>query len=195
MYGPDPASNPRLATLVNAAKKAGLPKVTMESAIARGAGKSLSGASLEPVTIEAMVPPSVAAIIECQTDNRLRTLADVRLIIKNFGGTVSPTSHLFERRGKVIFNKSESVNEGDIFDRVIDASATDFEFEDDGRVLVVYTDPQQTSSAVEALANVDGLRHESSEIIWHPNSETLVQDASTEVLADFVGKDDSIYYL
>ena len=187
MHGADTASNPRLAALVTAAKKAGLPKATMESAIARGAGKSLSGASLESVTIEAMLPSSVAAIIECQTDNKLRTLADVRLIVKDFGGTVSPTNHLFERRGRIIFEKADGVGEEDIFDQAIEAGACDVEIEDDGQ-LVVYTEPQRTSSAAEALAKRAGLRLESSDIIWFPNTETLVEAAPADVLGDFVGK-------
>jgi len=158
----------------------------MESAIARGAGKSLSGASLESVTIEAMLPSSVAAIIECQTDNKLRTMADVRLIIKDCGGTVSPTNHLFERRGRIRLKKAESLGEEDILDEVIEAGASDVETEDDSH-LVVYTEPQQTSSAAEALAKLAGLRLESSDIIWYPKAETLVKDAPDDMLEDFVG--------
>jgi len=158
----------------------------MESAIARGAGKSLSGASLESVTIEAMLPSSVAAIIECQTDNKLRTMADVRLIIKDCGGTISPTNHLFERRGRIRLKKAESLGEEDIFDEVIEAGASDVETEDDSH-LVVYTEPQQTSSVAEALAKLAGLQLESSDIIWYPKAETLVKDAPEDMLEDFVG--------
>ena len=71
-YGPDINTNPRLAGLVVHAKKAGFPKSSIESAIARGQGVSPSGAMLETMTIEAMIPPSIAAVIECQTDSKAR---------------------------------------------------------------------------------------------------------------------------
>ena len=167
----------------------------MESAIARGAGKSLTGATLESVMIEAMLPSSVAAIIECQTDNRLRTRADIRHIVKESGGTVSPTKHLFERQGKIKVKKAEGVAEEDILDQAIEAGAWDVEFDDEGQQIVIYTDPQRTSSVAEALAKVDGIRHESSDIVWFPNKETLVRNAPSEVLADIVGKYQQIQFL
>lgn len=159
----------------------------MESATARGVGKSLNGVKLESVTIEAILPSSVAAIIEFQTDNRLRTLADVRLIVKDFGGTVSPTNHLFERRGRIIFKKTGTVDEEVVFDHVIEAGALDVEIEDNGQI-VVYTEPQRTSSTAEALASTAGLQHERSDVIWYPNTETLVHNVSPDTVADFVGK-------
>lgn len=70
VYGPDPASNPQLAAVVATAKEQGVPKATIENAIARGQGISPKGAALENLTIEAMIPPSVAIIIECQTDSK-----------------------------------------------------------------------------------------------------------------------------
>lgn len=159
----------------------------MESAIARGAGKSLSGVSLENLTIEAMLPSSVATVIECQTDNRLRTMADVRHIIKELGGTVSPTTHMFERRGRITLEKAEHLKEEDVLDQAIEAGASDLETEGNDH-LIIYTEPQQTSSAAEALAKVAGLRLESLDIIWYPKADSLVQGVSDEVLEDFVGK-------
>jgi len=114
-------------------------------------------------------------------------MADVRLIIKDHGGTVSPTNHLFERRGRIRVEKAESLKEEDVLDEIIEAGASDVETEDNSH-LVVYTEPQQTSSTAEALAKVDGLRLESSDIIWYPKAETLVKDAPNDVLEDFVGK-------
>lgn len=95
VYGPDPDSNPQLAAIVATAKKQGVPKATIENAIARGQGISPKGTALESLTIEAIIPPSVATIIECQTESKLKTLADIRLLIKYFGGSVTPTTHLF----------------------------------------------------------------------------------------------------
>src|SRR5436190_22490915 len=86
---------------------AGFPKSSIEAAIARGQGISFTGAALESVILEAILPPSVAFVIDCQTDSKLRLLQDLRLIIKNYGGTVTPTSYLFEKKGIIVFEKDE----------------------------------------------------------------------------------------
>ncbi|KAL8847069.1 MAG: hypothetical protein Q9198_011251, partial [Flavoplaca austrocitrina] len=83
--GGDPTSNSELSTLMAQAKKAGLPKDLIERAIARGKGVSLSGDPLQTLTVEAMLPASVSTIIECQTDNKKRTLEDLRLLVKEAG--------------------------------------------------------------------------------------------------------------
>ena len=186
MHGADPATNPRLAALVTIAKKSGLPKTTLEGAIARGAGKSLSGVALEAVTIEAMMPSSVAAIIECQTDNKLRTLSDIRYVIKDFGGTVTPTNHLFERLGQIKLEATKSMREEDMFDRAVESGATDVEVAEDGNY-VVYTEPQQTASAGERLAKITGLQIMSSDIIWLPKAESKVENSVDGALDEFVG--------
>lgn len=186
MHGADPATNPRLAALVTIAKKSGLPKATLEGAIARGAGKSLSGVALESVTIEAMMPSSVAAIIECQTDSKLRTLSDIRYIIKDFGGTVTPTIHLFERLGQIKLERTKGVREEDVFDQAIESGATDVQVAEDGNY-VVYTEPQQTASAGEALAKVTGLQIVGSDIVWLPKAESKVENTVDGTLDEFIG--------
>ena len=186
VHGADPNTNPRLAALVAIAKKSGLPKTTLEGAIARGAGKSLSGANLEAVSIEAMMPSSVAAIIECQTDNKLRTLSDIRYIIKDFGGTVTPTNHLFERLGKIKLERAEDVKEEHVFDQAIECGATDVEVAEDGN-LVIYTEPQQTVSVAETLAKMTRLQVTSSDIIWLPKAETKVENTLDRALDEFIG--------
>ena len=186
VHGADPNTNPRLAALVAIAKKSGLPKTTLEGAIAGAAGKSLSGVSLEAVSIEAMMPSSVAAIIECQTDNKLRTLSDIRYIIKDFGGTVTPTNHLFERLGQIKLKRAEDVREEDMFDQAIECGATDVEVAEDGN-LVIYTEPQQTVSVAETLAKMTKLQVTSSDIIWLPKAETKVENTLDGALDEFVG--------
>ncbi|TKA71829.1 hypothetical protein B0A49_06172, partial [Cryomyces minteri] len=101
VYGPDPNINPRLAHAIATAKKSGFAKASIEAAIARGQGVSASGAKLESLTIEAILPPSVAVVIDCETDNKLRTLADVRLLIKHYEGNVTPTNYLFAKKGRI----------------------------------------------------------------------------------------------
>ncbi|EPS41096.1 hypothetical protein H072_5027 [Dactylellina haptotyla CBS 200.50] len=94
-YGYDPKTNPRLKLLLDAAKKSGMSGTSMENAVKRGQGLSISGKPLEMVLIEGMTPHGVSFIVECYTDNKLRTLQDVRLIINKSGGKATPVQYLF----------------------------------------------------------------------------------------------------
>ena len=175
--------NPRLAAIISAAKKQGVPKQSIENAIARGQGVSLTGAALENVTIEAMFPP-VAVIVECQTDNRLRTLADMRLLVKECGGTMTPTSHIFDRKGRIVFERSDTVREEDIFDETIEAGAIDVWTKEDGSI-VVLAKANETVAVADALSKSTGLKVQSSEIIWDPKKDMVVSKASNDTLDSF----------
>ncbi|PGH17257.1 hypothetical protein AJ80_04899 [Polytolypa hystricis UAMH7299] len=175
--GPDPKSNPRLALAISNAKKINMPRTTVESAIARGQGKSTSGVALEPVTIEAMLPPSVAILVECLSDQKARTLQDLRIIIKDAGGTVTPTAYLFEKKGKVTFQPKDDLNVDDYLEPAIDAGAVDVDADDEGR-LIVYTEPTETTVVGDKLVESTGLKIESSDIMWDPNKDTMVQITS-----------------
>ena len=185
-HGADPQFNPRLANVITAAKKQGLPKASIENAIARGQGRSPTGTALESLTIEAMFPPSVAVIVECQTDSKARTLNDLKLVIKESGGTMTPTSHMFDRKGKVVLEGSKDVGEEEIFDQAVEAGAIDVQMEDDGKV-VVYAESSQTTAVAETLAKSSGLKVESLDIVWDPKEDMMVDVASSETLDSFLG--------
>ncbi|CAF9906529.1 MAG: Translational activator of mitochondrially encoded cytochrome c oxidase I [Alectoria fallacina] len=186
-YGADPQFNPRLASVITAAKKQGFPKASIENAIARGQGRSPTGAALDSLTIEAMVPPSVAIIVECQTDSKARTLGDMKSAIKDYGGTMTPTSHMFDRKGKIVFEGSKNIGEEEMFDQAIEAGAIDVQMEDDGTV-VVYAESSQTTAVANAMAKSSGLKVESLDIIWDPKEDTMVNVASPEALDSFLGR-------
>ena len=186
-YGPDPQLNSRLADIVTKAKKLGFPKASIDNAIARGQGVSPSGATLDTVTIEAMLPSSVAVIVECQTDSKLRTLADIRQILKDNGGIATPTSHLFERKGKVVLEKTSSAGETEVFDRAVEAGAVDVDHDEEGNI-VITTEPNETSAVGNALAQSLGNKVRSSEVIWKPKEEVMVNLTSSESLNNFLGK-------
>lgn len=171
--GPDPAFNPRLVAAIANAKKGSLTKSSIESAIARGQGRSTSGAALESLTIEAMLPFSVGAVIECETDTKLRTLQDIRAMIGRRGGSITPTSFLFERKGKVVFEKQDGISTDEVLDQAIEAGATDVDVEDDGR-LVVETEPSELSLVTQRLSKSLGLKVESLDIIHDPKEDTMV---------------------
>ena len=177
--------NPRLADVVAKAKKIGFPKASIESAIARGQGVSPSGAALENLTVEAMVPPSVSVIVECQTDSKLRTLSDVRLAIKDAGGTVTPTNHLFERKGRIVLRNPNGMEETEIFDQAIEAGAIDVETGEDGAI-VVSTESSQTTAIANILRQTTDLEVNSSDIVWDPKEDMMVDVSSRDGLDAFL---------
>ena len=173
-HGPDQTANPRLAGLIAAAKKVGFPKASIESAIARGQGQSLSGAALESLTVEVLLPPAIAAIIECQTDSKARTLQDLREVFKDYGATMTPTNYLFERKGRITFEASQDLDEDAFLEQAIEAGALDVERGEDGLV-IVYTKPADLTSVAAAMEPALGLKVESSEFIWDPKEDTKVE--------------------
>ena len=137
-----------------------------------------------------MLPPSIAAIIECQTDSRLRTLADIRYLIKEAGGTVTPTNHLFDKRGRIVFGNAKQVSDQDIFDRAIEAGVLDITMTDDGKFEVL-TEPGQTAAIAKTLSDSLDLAVQSSAIIWVPKDDTMVEIENEEQsgpLNQFLGK-------
>ncbi|MBU1291938.1 YebC/PmpR family DNA-binding transcriptional regulator [Patescibacteria group bacterium] len=99
--GGDPSSNPRLRVAIETAQKANMPKDKIEHAIKRGAGQ-LDGAVMEEITYEAYGPAGIALIIEGITDNKNRTLSEIKSILNKFGGKlaeIGSVKYMFERQG------------------------------------------------------------------------------------------------
>lgn len=154
----------------------------------RGQGLSVTGQALESVTLEAMLPGSVAAVIECQTDQKARVLQDVRYLIKDGGGSVTPTTYLFQKKGRVVMEQKDGLNPDGYLDQAIEAGAADLTADEQGR-LVIFTDPSETKKVGEAFSKLSGLSIEELGIFWDPNTDTLVtvQDESqTKALDDLL---------
>ncbi|KAI9754963.1 MAG: hypothetical protein M1815_005277 [Lichina confinis] len=188
-FGADPADNPRLAAAISEAKQAGFPKASIEVAIARGQGVTAAGKPLESMLIEAVVPPSVAVVIDCQTDSKLRTLQEVRATIKYHEGALSPIGYMFNKRGRITFEPDERGRTADdVLDEALEAGAEDIETTDDGNI-VVYTEPSRTASVATELTTSLGLRLHCSEILWLPASDTMVEapsEGTVRQLGEFV---------
>ena len=174
LSGANPEMNPRLALALTTAKKNAVPKASIDAAIARGQGLSSTGAALESLLLEAILPPSIATIIECQTDNKLRALADLRLLVKEAGGQVSTVSFMFEKKGRIILRKKEGIGMDEVFEPALDAGVQDVQEDEEGRV-VLFTEPAQTKTIAEQLARELGMEIEESEIIYDPNEDTKVE--------------------
>ena len=111
----------------------------------------------------------------------------MRLAIKDFGGTVTPASHFFERRGKLVFENANGLSESEIFDKAIEAAATDVQVEEDGTVFV-YTKPNQTKATAQTLSDVLGLKVQSSDLVWDPKEDTRVEVDSMDELEAFLDR-------
>ena len=175
-YGPDPKFNPRLADLVASAQRSGLLKSTIKAAIDRGQGISPSGAQLVPLTIEFMLPPRVAAIVECQTAQKNRTMMAIQEILKDHGATMTPTSYMFERKGKIAFESVAAERYDEVFEMAIELGALDVGSESSaaGERFLVYTQPDEMASIGEKLCRQLGLKMEGQALIWDPNSDNKV---------------------
>ena len=164
--------NSRLANAIVVAKKGQLSKTAIEHAIAKGQGKCPSGQALENVTVEVMLPHGVAAMIECQTDNKARTLMDIRYLITKAGGTTTPTAFMFEKKGRVSFEEQDELGVEDASEAAIEAGALDIF--SDGNKLVIETEPADVMAIAQNLQKKLELQVEKAEVVYVPNEGSVV---------------------
>ncbi|KHN95142.1 uncharacterized protein MAM_07027 [Metarhizium album ARSEF 1941] len=175
MYGDDVKSNPQLANAIAAATKASVPKALVEAAIARGQGRSAAGAQLESMTFEVLMPPNIALIADIETDNKTRTLHDVKYAVKRAGGVVGSTSFYFSRRGRTIFKKKHGgPTLSDLLEEAIEHDGADDVQELPDGDLLVLTQPAHLMAITEALCKKFELEVVESDIIWAANEDTKV---------------------
>jgi transcriptional/translational regulatory protein YebC/TACO1 len=157
-----------------------MPKANIDVAIARGQGKSESGAGLETATLEVMMAPSIAMVVDIETDNKQRALKNLRHTIKKYGGTVTPTAFLFTRQGRAVLRyEDEKGDFDDIMMQALDAGAEDVERDDDGNI-VVWTQPNMTHQVAQDLAKTLNLEILSSDILWSCTSDKAkINDSET----------------
>ncbi|KAM0434473.1 hypothetical protein ACHAPT_003569 [Fusarium lateritium] len=183
MYGDDLKFNAQLASAISAATKASIPKNLIEAAIARGQGRSATGAQLESMSLEVLMPPSIAMIIDAETDNKTRTLHDLRLVVKKAGGVVGSTTFYFTRRGRAVFKAKEGgPTLSDVLDEAIEHDGLeDVEQLPEGDFLV-WTQPNTLAAITEALSKKFEFEVLDSDIVWAPNDDTMVSvDKPNEV--------------
>lgn len=148
--GGDADSNPRLRTAVNAARAENMPADNIKRAIQRGTGE-LPGVTYEELTLEGYGPGGVAVLLEITTDNRNRTVSEIRhLMAKNNGnmGEAGSVAWMFRKQGSISVPKAK-VNEDDLMGIVLEAGADDLR--DDGSNWEVLTPPQAYEAVLQAL--------------------------------------------
>jgi len=167
--GGDPGMNPRLRLAVDKATDNNMPKDTIERAAKRGAG-ALEGATYEEIRYEGYGINGAAVIVDCMTDNRTRTVADVRHAFSKYGGnlgTDGSVAFLFKHCGQIVFAPGTSENK--VMEAAIDAGADDVITHEDGSLEVV-TGPYDFIAVKAALAKA-GLKPEFAEVTMKPAAE------------------------
>jgi len=152
--GGDPDGNPRLRTAVAKAKSVSLPAENIKRAIQKGTGE-LPGVSYEEITYEGYGPGGVAVIIECLTDNRNRTVSEIRNIFSKAGsnmGEAGCVSWMFHKKGYLVVNKAKA-NEDQLMTLALDAGAEDMQVEDENFVITTaLSDFEKVKKALEDAA-------------------------------------------
>ena len=173
--GGDPKMNPRLRTAIDKALDANMTRDTIDRAIKRGTGE-LEGAQYEEVHYEGYGPGGVAVIVECQTDNRTRTVGEVRHAFAKQGGNLGQdgsVSYLFKRLG--VLSYAPGTGEDKLMEAALEAGADDVAAQDDGSIEVL-TSPEGFSAAVEAMGRA-GFKPDHAEITQRAgNAITLAGD-------------------
>ena len=183
--GGDPEGNPRLRTAIDKAKGENMPKDSIERAVKKGVG-DLDGVNYEEGTFEGYGPGGVAVIVEFMTDNRTRTVADVRHIFTKHNGNLGvngSVSFLFDRKGLISFATENDFDT--IFEAALEAGAEDVK--DEGDAYEVITDPVNFIEVREALATA-GLRWDNAEITLIPQTMVALEGKQAEQMLKMMDK-------
>ncbi|MFT3696044.1 MAG: YebC/PmpR family DNA-binding transcriptional regulator [Kofleriaceae bacterium] len=188
--GADPAGNARLRVAIDAARKASLPRDTLERSIKRGAGLLDEGQTFETVTYEGFAPHQVPVVVECLTDNKNRTATNIRHHFRK--GQMSPVTWDFTHVGIV-----DASGEGDPEEVAIEAGAQDCEPDGEGGTRF-YTEPSDLDAVTKALTaknwSVGTMR-----IGWRPKNPVKLTDAAAraevEEFLTALDEDDDVQHL
>lgn len=178
--GGEPGNNPRLRKAIADAKAQSMPGDTIKNAIKRGTGE-IEGAAYEDVLYEGTGPAGTLFLVEGQTDNRNRTVAEIRKIFeKNNGnlGGAGVAAWAFDRKGLITIDKS-AANEDQLMDVAVGAGAEDYA--DDGEVWSVTTPPDSLNNVIDALEKAS-IPTKGAQLAYVPKTKKPVSGRDAEVL-------------
>lgn len=176
--GADPTNNPALRTAIDKALGANMKKDTIENTIKKASG-AMDGVNYEEVRYEGYGPGGTAVMVDCLTDNRNRTVAEVRHAFSKAGGnlgTDGSVAYMFRKVG--IISYPAGSDEDAVMEAALDAGAEDVITNDDGSI-DVFTDPQDYLNVKEAMVAA-GLEPENSEVTMHADNKTDLDEATAE---------------
>ncbi len=180
--GGDPNSNLRLQYAIDRARASNMPKENIERAIKRGTGELREGSALEEITYEGYGPHGVALLISCVTDNRNRTVSDIRHILTRAGGSMGEGGSVawqFTRTAYFSF-PAEGCDPNEIFELAVEAGADDVNFDDETIEIV---GPVETFKQISDRIREVGIVPEEAELRYLPNNEMeLMVDETLQVI-------------
>ena len=174
--GGDPDTNPRLRGAILAAKAENMPADNIKRAIQRGTGE-LPGATYEEFLLEGYGPGGVALLLEINTDNRNRTVSEIRHVFQKNGGNMAEAGAvhwMFHKKGDIVIPKS-AAKEDDLMAIVLDAGADDLR--DDGETWEVLTDPSAYEAVLEAVKKA-GIEPASASVAMIPQNYIKLEGAA-----------------
>ncbi|MBN1663321.1 MAG: YebC/PmpR family DNA-binding transcriptional regulator [Deltaproteobacteria bacterium] len=177
--GGDAEANSRLRQAIMAAKEENMPKDNIDRAIKKGIGGGEGGSSYEEITYEGYGPGGVAVLVEVMTDNKNRTVAEIRHIFSKSGGNLGENgcvAWIFEKKGSIIFDK-KAVDEDELMELVLDAGAEDVREEDDE--LQVITDPGSYEKVRKVISD-KGLKYVTASIGMVPQNSVKLEAGKAE---------------
>lgn len=190
--GPDPGMNPRLRLAIDAAKRASMPKDTLERAIKKGSGQLDEGVNFETVVYEGFAPHQVAVIVECLTDNKNRTAPNMRLLFKKGQlGASGSVSWDFTRSGAIEATPPAAGEDPE--EAAIEAGASNVE-PGEGTASRFLTDPGDLDLVGRALSG-RGWGVLSQELVWIPKNPVTLDDAQraeVEAFLQAIDDDDDV---
>ncbi len=189
--GSDPASNAKLRDLISKAKAANIPNDNIFRSIKKAAGE-LSSINYETIVYEGYGPGGSAVIVECLTDNKNRTVGDVRHIFDKYGGGMGTTgcvSFMFETKGVLILEKTEKSDDDEIMMHALESGAADIIVS--GDVYEIYTDSGSLSAVRENLEK-RGFTFLSGEVERIPQNYVTLDEETTARFNNMVEKLDEL---
>ncbi len=186
--GPDPDANPRLRAAITAGRGASMPKDNIERAIQRGAG-GLEGANIEEIRYEGYGPGGIAILLDCMTDNRNRTVSDVRSTLNKHGGNLGEAgcvSWMFHQKGLFVFDRNK-VNEDELMELVLEAGAEDIEDKPEDGTIEVTSDVASFPNLQDVI-EATGMSPQLAEISWIPENTIHVDGNTAESLLNLIEK-------
>lgn len=192
--GSNPESNSKLKDIIAKAKAVNMPMDTINRAIKRGAGE-LGDVNYEEISYEGYGPGGVAVIVDALTDNKNRTAGNVRHAFERSGGSLGATgcvAWMFERKGIIVIEKKDEIDEDELMMMAVDAGAEDFTPDED--VYEITTSVEDFSAVRQELEN-NGIEFVSAEISMVPNNNvSLDADMAEKVekLIDRLEEDDDV---
>ncbi len=183
--GADPDGNPRLRLAIDKAVAASMPKDNIERAIKKASG-DLDGFSYEELRYEGYAPGGVAVIVDCMTDNKNRTVADVRHAFSKFGGnlgTDGSVAYQFQKIGVLCF--APGVDEEKVMDVALEAGADDIRSFDEDNSVEVITTPEEFDAVCAAMVAA-GVKPDEAEVTMRAENDIALEGEQAQSVAKFL---------